>query len=82
MHVYLKYTCIPSSLSHPQGILNKLTPQKFKNLAENARELEINTEERLKGCIDKIFSKVQLLHVHVHRYIDIQITCNLTNFLI
>jgi translation initiation factor 4G len=40
-----------------QGILNKLTPQKFKDLAEKARELSINTEERLKGCIDKIFTK-------------------------
>lgn len=46
-----------------QAILNKLTPQKFKSLAEQALQLDINTEERLGGCIDKIFTKVpQLLH--------------------
>ena len=42
-----------------QGILNKLTRQKFQALAEQALGLEINTEERLKGCIDKIFTKVR-----------------------
>ena len=41
-----------------QGILNKLTPQKFQSLAEQALDLKINTEERLKGTIDKIFTKV------------------------
>ena len=45
-------------LLHFQGILNKLTPQKFKELAEQAQNLEINTEDRLRGCIDKIFKKV------------------------
>ena len=43
-----------------QGILNKLTPQKFKALAEQALLLEINTEERLRGVIDKIFTKVRV----------------------
>ena len=42
-----------------QGILNKLTPQKFQNLAEQALLLKIDSEERLKGCIDKIFTKVK-----------------------
>ena len=42
-----------------QGILNKLTPQKFQNLAEQALKLKIDSEERLKGCIDKIFTKVR-----------------------
>ena len=42
-----------------QGILNKLTPQKFQALAEQALKLDITTEERLRGCIDKIFSKVR-----------------------
>ena len=42
-----------------QGILNKLTPQKFQSLAEQALQLEISTEERLSGCIDKIFTKVR-----------------------
>ena len=41
-----------------QGFLNKLTPQKFQVLAEQALQLEINTEERLKGIVDKIFTKV------------------------
>ena len=41
-----------------QGILNKLTPQKFQSLAEQALELQIDTEERLRGVIDKIFTKV------------------------
>ena len=43
-----------------QGILNKLTPQMFQSLAEQALKLEINTEQRLSGCIDKIFTKVCL----------------------
>ena len=41
-----------------KGILNKLTPQKFKNLAEQALNLKIDSEQRLKGCIDMIFTKV------------------------
>ncbi len=41
-----------------QGILNKLTPQKFQALAEQALKLEINSEERLSGCVDKIFAFV------------------------
>ena len=41
-----------------QAILNKLTPQKFQALAEQALQLKIDTEERLKGVIDKIFTKV------------------------
>ena len=43
-----------------QGILNKLTPQKFTDLAVKAQALEIDTEGRLHGCIDKIFEKVCL----------------------
>ena len=43
-----------------QAILNKLTPQKFQSLAEQALELQIDTEERLRGVIDKIFTKVCL----------------------
>ena len=44
-----------------QAILNKLTPQKFQSLAEQALQLTIDTEERLKGAIDKIFTKVPTL---------------------
>ena len=40
------------------GILNKLTPQKFKDLAEQALQLPINNPERLKGCTDMLFNKV------------------------
>ena len=41
-----------------QGILNKLTPQKFQTLAEQALKLEINTEERLSGCVEMVFYNV------------------------
>lgn len=40
------------------GILNKLAPQKFKDLAEQALQLPINSLERLKGCTDIVFNKV------------------------
>ena len=43
-----------------QRILSKLTPQKFRSLAEQALLLEINTEERLKGVVDMIFTKVRV----------------------
>ena len=39
------------------GILNKLTPQKFDTLVDQLLKLEIDTEERLKGCILLIFEK-------------------------
>lgn len=41
-----------------QGILNKLTPQKFQALAEQALLLKISTEQQLKGCTDKIYYAV------------------------
>ena len=47
-----------------QGILNKLTPQKFQSLAEQALQLDIDSEERLRGVIDKIFTKVVLGDFH------------------
>ncbi|XP_048581681.1 eukaryotic translation initiation factor 4 gamma 1-like isoform X2 [Nematostella vectensis] len=40
-----------------RGILNKLTPQKFKKLTEQVMELEIDTSEKLEGIIDIIFEK-------------------------
>ena len=43
-----------------QGILKELSPQKFQSLAEQALLLEINTEERLKGVVDMIFTKVRV----------------------
>ncbi len=39
-------------------IVNELTPQRFQALAEQALKLEINTEEKLSGCIDIVFTKV------------------------
>ena len=46
-------------LKKVRSILNKLTPQKFQTLMQQILELEINTEERLKGTIDLIFEKVR-----------------------
>lgn len=43
-----------------RSILNKLTPQKFQTLVKQVSEMEINTEERLKGVTDLIFEKVGL----------------------
>ena len=43
-----------------QSILNKLTLQNLTELADATLQLKINTEERLKGVIDKIFTKVRL----------------------
>ncbi|XP_078338114.1 eukaryotic translation initiation factor 4 gamma 1-like isoform X6 [Crassostrea virginica] len=40
-----------------RSILNKLTPQKFQTLVKQVSEMEINTEERLKGVTDLIFEK-------------------------
>ncbi len=56
-----------------QGILNKLTPQKFQALAEQALKLDITTEERLRGCIDKIFSKVRGGGIGISRMPPLQI---------
>ena len=46
-----------------RSILNKLTPQKFQTLMQQILDLEINTEERLKGTIDLIFEKVSTVLV-------------------
>ena len=43
-----------------KAILNKLTPQKFQTLIQQVLDLEINSEERIAGCIDIIFEKVRL----------------------
>ncbi|XP_056018647.1 eukaryotic translation initiation factor 4 gamma 3-like isoform X6 [Ostrea edulis] len=40
-----------------RSILNKLTPQKFQTLVKQVSEMEITTEERLKGVTDLIFEK-------------------------
>ena len=41
-----------------QAILNKLTRQNFQTLAEKSVMLTINTQERLEGVVNKIFTKV------------------------
>ena len=41
-----------------RSILNKLTPQKFGTLMQQILDLNINSEEKLKGVIDIIFEKV------------------------
>ena len=40
------------------GILNKLTPRKFKRLVEQLMELSIDTAQRLEGVIEIIHEKV------------------------
>ncbi|XP_077467645.1 eukaryotic translation initiation factor 4 gamma 1 [Stigmatopora argus] len=40
-----------------RSILNKLTPQNFQQLMKQVSELQIDTEERLKGVIALIFEK-------------------------
>ena len=44
-----------------QAILNKLTPQKFRALAEKTLQLPINTEERLSGVVDRIFRRALIM---------------------
>ena len=41
-----------------QSILNKLTHQNVIELVEMTRQLKINTEERLRGVVDLIFTRV------------------------
>eukprot|EP00731_Ephydatia_muelleri_P015418 Em0008g1138a len=40
-----------------RSILNKLTPQKLTELADATLQLKINTEERLRGVVDMIFTR-------------------------
>ena len=51
-----------------QGILNKLTPQKFQTLAEQALKLKIDSEQKLNGCADRIIANVCVCCVYVHVY--------------
>ena len=41
-----------------RSILNKLTPQNVTELADATCQLKINTEERLRGLVDMIFTRV------------------------
>ncbi|XP_053728325.1 eukaryotic translation initiation factor 4 gamma 1-like isoform X1 [Synchiropus splendidus] len=40
-----------------RSILNKLTPEKFNQLMKRVTDLNINSEEKLKGVIDLMFEK-------------------------
>ena len=42
-----------------RGILNKLTPQRFDTLVEQFGNLEIDTEDKLKLCMELVFEKVK-----------------------
>ena len=41
-----------------QGILNKLTPEKYETLLKKVLELKITTEEQLNSITDLMFEKV------------------------
>lgn len=40
-----------------RSVLNKLTPNNFNDLVEQVKQYEIDTEERLDGCIKILFEK-------------------------
>ena len=51
-------------LRKARGILNKLCPQKFDVLVEKFKELEIDSEEKLRLCMELVFEKVsEVKHV-------------------
>ena len=45
-------------LRKARGILNKLCPQKFDILVEKFNELEIDSDEKLRLCMELVFEKV------------------------
>jgi hypothetical protein len=45
-------------LRKARGILNKLCPQKFDVLVKKFNELQIDTEDKLKDCMELVFEKV------------------------
>ena len=51
-----------------RSILNKLTPQKFETLVEKFNGLPIDTQEKLKACIELIFEKVNLQGLFVSNW--------------
>ena len=51
------------TLKEFQGILNKLTPQKFYKLAEHASRLTVDSIHVLEGCVSRTFRKV-FYHTH------------------
>ena len=63
-----------------QGILNKLTPQKFQTLAEQALKLKIDSQQKLNGCADRIIANV-LCHPVCMHYSRVMATSSLNPFL-
>ena len=51
--------CLKELYAQVVGILNKLTRQKFSTLMQQVLDLRIDTDDKLKGCMDIIFEKVQ-----------------------
>ena len=45
-------------LRKARGILNKLCPQKFDILVTKFQDLQIDTESKLKACMELVFEKV------------------------
>ena len=56
-----------------RSILNKMTLEKLQRLMQQVDELNIDTEERLKGCIDVIFEKVGTTY-HRHQLLGDSVT--------
>jgi len=50
-------------LRKARGILNKLCPQKFDILVDKFNELQIDTEDKLRVCMELVFEKVILIYV-------------------
>ena len=65
-----------------QGILNKLTAQRFQTLAEQALRLKIDSQQKLIGCADRIIANVythtclvmpgNLVRKTMHVYLHVQ----------
>ncbi len=58
------YICQESNevlLRKARGILNKLCPQKFDILVDKFNELQIDTEDKLRVCMELVFEKVILI---------------------
>ena len=58
-----------------RSILNRLTPQKLTKLVDATLQLKINTEERLRGVVDMIFTRVS----YILEVLSPQQPCELTD---
>jgi translation initiation factor 4G len=55
-------------LRKARGILNKLCPQKFDILVDKFNELQIDTEDKLRVCMELVFEKVILIYVFLIKF--------------